>query len=70
MPSCMVPRAGKSFAPLPSYGCLLQVNFPDLTAWQKEEPDELVRRMENNGVKLGLMSFNVLIHACCRVSSS
>lgn len=61
--------AGKFIAPLFCLGawCLPQANSPDLTAWQKEEPDELVQRMENNGVKPGLMSFNVLIDACARV---
>lgn len=39
-----------------------------LNAWQKEGADELVRRMENNGVQPSVMSFNVLIDACARVS--
>lgn len=47
--------------------CPSQANSPDLTAWQKEEPGELVRRMEDNGVKPSLMSLNVLIDACGRV---
>lgn len=38
-----------------------------LNAWQKEGAEVLVRRMENNRVQLGVMSFNVLIDACARV---
>lgn len=64
---CSVPVYVRTASLSVCFGALPQVNSPDLTAWQKEEPDELVQRMENNGVKPGLMSFNVLIDACARV---
>ncbi|CAM9224580.1 unnamed protein product [Ectocarpus sp. 4 AP-2014] len=41
----------------------------DLNAWRAEKPDELVKRMENNGVELDVMSFNILIDACARGGS-
>lgn len=38
-----------------------------LIAWQADEADELVKRMEDNGVDPTVTSFNVLVGSCARV---